>query len=74
MPEEPEDGRRTVAEETILNTIAELEPQATTPDIAQEIGLTPQGTGYRLRNLEEEGKVESDTIGTANLWFLSESI
>lgn len=71
MPEEPEDGRRTVPEETILNTIQELQPEATTPDIAQEIGLTPQGTGYRLRNLESEGKLESKKIGTANLWFLS---
>lgn len=71
MTEEPEDGRRTVSEQTIIETIQELEPRATTPQIAQHIELSRQGAGYRLRNMEEEGKVESETISRTKLWSVT---
>jgi DNA-binding Lrp family transcriptional regulator len=63
-----EDGRREVSERELLNAVKALGPKATTPEIAERVGLTPQGAGYRLRNLEKEGKVESEKVGRSKMW------
>lgn len=69
MTDDPEDGRRRVTNETILQAVTDLEPKATTPRIAEMIGMTPQGAGYRLRQLEEQGAVSSEMIGRSKLWM-----
>lgn len=68
----PEDGRRDVPDAQLLGAVDGLEPRATTPDIAGAVGMTPQGAGYRLRQLEEEGRVRSEKIGTTNVWEVVE--
>lgn len=72
MADEPEDGRRRVSDKAILQVVTDLEPKATTPRIAEMIGMTPQGAGYRLRQLEGEGEVSSDMIGRSKLWTIED--
>lgn len=45
---------------------------ASTKKIAEAVGVTRQGADYRLRKLQEEGKVESEMIGNSLLWKLPE--
>jgi 5-methylcytosine-specific restriction endonuclease McrA len=43
---------------------------ASTKEIADAVGVTRQGADYRLRQLEEDGKVESKMVGNSLLWQL----
>lgn len=43
---------------------------ASTKEIADAVGVTRQGADYRLRRLEEDGKVESKMVGNSLLWQL----
>jgi predicted HTH transcriptional regulator len=73
MPEKPEDGRREVSDEAILNAVRKLEPKATTTEIAQTAGFqSRQGADYRLRTLKEQGRVASDMVGRTKLWTVVE--
>ena len=69
MAEKPEDGRRQVSDRDILEAVDDLEPEATTTAVAEAVGFNSrQAADYRLRNLEDEGKVASDMIGRTKLW------
>jgi predicted ArsR family transcriptional regulator len=43
---------------------------ASTKEIADAVGVTRQGADYRLRKLEEDGKVQSKMVGNSLLWQL----
>ncbi|WP_081461299.1 winged helix-turn-helix transcriptional regulator [Halalkalicoccus jeotgali] len=60
--------RRIVTDRIILAAIRKHMPRATTSEIADEIGLSPQITRYRLGRLEAQGELESETRETGNLW------
>lgn len=45
---------------------------ASTKEIADAVGVTRQGADYRLRQLEEDGKVESKMIGNSLLWTIDD--
>lgn len=69
MADKPEDGRRQVSDRAILEAVDDLEPEATTTAVAEAVGFNSrQAADYRLRNLEDEGKVASDMIGRTKLW------
>ena len=57
----------------ILKTMLMAYPPALgTSDIADRIGLSQQATGRHLNRLEEEGYVESDKVGRARIWWLTD--
>lgn len=58
--------------EDYLEAIREHAPHATTVKIAEAVGVTRQGADYRLRQLEEEGLVESELIGNTLIWMLDD--
>lgn len=69
MADKPEDGRRKVSDQAILEAVDDLEPRATTTAIAEAVGFNSrQAADYRLRSLEDEGEVSSDMIGRTKLW------
>ena len=74
MPEnDPEDGRRQVSNQTILEAVQELEPKATTSKVAEAVGFqSRQAADYRLRNLEDEGRVSSDMVARTKLWTVED--
>ena len=57
-------------EKAYFDAIREYLPYATAKDIAEEVGVTRQGADWRLRQLEEEGKVKSEMVGNTRVWRL----
>lgn len=62
-----------VSESELLDAVAELEP-AGTSDIGESVGMTRQGADFRLRRLEEQGKVRSKKVGPTLVWMVSDSL
>lgn len=56
-------------EETYLDAVENHSP-ASTKEVADAVGVTRQGADYRLRQLEEMGKVTSKKIGNSLAWRL----
>jgi len=65
-------GRKpTVSDEEILSVIERAEaPVVSTSDVANEVGLSNPGAYKRLKQLEQEGKVNSQDVGDALAWYL----
>jgi predicted ArsR family transcriptional regulator len=57
-------------EEDYLDAIREHAP-ASTKEVADAVGVTRQGADYRLRKLEEDGKVESKMVGNSLVWMVA---
>jgi predicted transcriptional regulator of viral defense system len=68
-PERDDDGQFTarVPDEEILDAVRDLEPTGTV-DVGEAVGLRRQNAGYRLRRLEEAGRLDSVKIGGALVW------
>jgi hypothetical protein len=64
------DGRFTPehTDEEILAAVRTHEPAATS-EVAEEVGMTRQGTDRRLRILRDAGRVNSKKIGASLVWF-----
>lgn len=58
-------------EEAYPDAVKAHEP-ASTSEVAEAVGVTRQGADYRLRQLEEEGKVRSKLAGNSLVWMLGE--
>ena len=58
--------------EAYLEAIDEHAPHATTTKVAESVGVTRQGADYRLRQLEEEGLIESELVGNTLIWTVIE--
>lgn len=56
-------------ESEYLVAIREHEPAAT-KEVADTVGVTQQGTDYRLRRLEKQGKVRYKKAGNSLIWFV----
>jgi len=61
----------TRADDEYLDAVREHEPAATS-EIADTVGVTRQGADYRLRQLEENGKIRSKMVGNSLVWMLEE--
>lgn len=59
-------------EQDILDAVQTNEPAATS-EVADTVGFARQNADYRLRRLEEEGKVRSKKVGPALVWMLDGS-
>lgn len=59
-------------EQDILDAVRENEPAATS-EVADTVGFARQNADYRLRRLEEEGKVRRKKVGPALVWMLDGS-
>ncbi|WP_435078686.1 helix-turn-helix domain-containing protein [Halococcus sp. AFM35] len=60
-------------EQDILDAVRENEPAATS-EVADSVGFARQNADYRLRRLENEGKVRSKKVGASLVWMLDEEM
>lgn len=71
-----EDEDDSLSDEQILNVfqikIQEGERVLKTAEVAEELPVTPDWTGKRLSDLEEEGRVHSKSAGQGDVWWLDE--
>lgn len=58
-------------EQDILAAVREYEPAATS-EVADSVGFARQNADYRLRRLEDEGKVRSKKVGASLVWMLAD--
>lgn len=61
----------TYPEDDYLDAVRTHSP-ASTAEIAEEVGVTRQGADYRLRQLEDDGKVQSTMKGNSLLWMIDD--
>lgn len=55
----------------VLDAVREHEPAGTT-EVANTLGCTTQNADYRLRKLQEGGRVESKKVGRSLVWMLAD--
>jgi predicted transcriptional regulator len=60
------------SEEDVLAAVREHAPAATT-EVADHLGIKRPSADYRLRQLEEAGKVTSKKIGNSLAWSPTEN-
>lgn len=60
------------SDDEYLDAVRDYEPAATS-EVAEAVGVTRQSADYRLRRLEDEGKVTSKRIGNSLAWRLAEA-
>lgn len=67
---EPDTGRirEQFSDEAFLNAVQEHEP-ASTQEVADEVGCSRRNADVRLKDLEEEGMVESKMAGNSLVWM-----
>ena len=58
-------------EADILAAVEANEPAATS-EVADSVGFARQNADYRLRRLEDEGKVRSKKVGASLVWMLDD--
>lgn len=58
------------SDEAFIEAIREHEP-ASTREVAEEIGIYRQSADYRLRRLEDAGRVTSKKAGHSLVWMLA---
>jgi len=58
-------------DDEFLEAVREHEP-AGTSEVADVIGCTTQNADYRLRKLQDAGRVESKKVGPSLVWMIPE--
>lgn len=58
--------------EAFLTALEDLDGNAGTQDIADEVGCPYRTAHHKLTQLEEDGRVESQKVANARLWSLTE--
>lgn len=59
----------TVSDDEIIEAVEENQP-AGTSDVGKAVGMSRQNADYRLRKLEEQGKVRKKKIGRTLAWSI----
>lgn len=59
------------ADEEFLEAVAANEPAATS-EVADEVGIARQSADYRLRKLEDSGRVSKKKVGNALVWMVAD--
>lgn len=62
-------ARKGLSDDDIIAAVRESQP-AGTADIADALGVQRQAADYRLRNLRDENRVQSQKIGGSLVWTL----
>jgi predicted transcriptional regulator len=57
------------SDEEVVDAVREHEPAAT-KEVADELEMARQSADYRLRKLEDEGRVESKMVGNSLVWMV----
>jgi predicted ArsR family transcriptional regulator len=57
------------SDEEFVRAVVAHEP-AGTSEVADELGIARQGADYRLRRLEEEGRVSKKKVGNSLVWLV----
>lgn len=68
---EQEPSGMVYSEDEYLDAVREHSP-ASTKEVADAVGVTRQGADYRLRELEDDGRVRSKMVGNSLVWMLAE--
>jgi len=64
----------TVSDEELLRSMhMAYKPALGTTEIADMVGISQQAASKRLSRLEEERLIESDKIGNARAWWLTDN-
>lgn len=63
----PDSRGKRYSDEEYITAVRIHEPAATT-EVAETVGVARQSADYRLRQLEDEGLVESKKIGNSLAW------
>jgi len=72
MPEKPGPDRE-ATDERILSAIqSSFAPAVGTTEVAERIGVARQTADKHLRELSENGLVNTKTIGQVRIWWLSD--
>lgn len=64
------DPRRQYDDEAFVEAVRTREP-ASTAEVAEAVGCTRRNADYRLRQLREDGTVESKLVGNSLVWLLA---
>lgn len=59
------------SDEEVLEAVRTHEP-AGTSEVADELGIVRQSADYRLRRLEDDGRVRKKKIAASLVWFLDQ--
>lgn len=62
-------GNAHYTDQQFMEAVSKYETAGTT-DIADEVGCTARTADYRLKELRDEGRVESKTIGGSLIWTI----
>lgn len=63
-------GNLKVTEDEILAVFKrEQDPVLSANEVAEAVGMTPQGAYYRLENLKESGKLKRKSLGRDIAWW-----
>ncbi|MFC5133887.1 MULTISPECIES: helix-turn-helix transcriptional regulator [Haloferacaceae] len=65
------DARRKYGDEDFIACIKKLEP-ASTSEVAEAVGCTRRTADYRLKQLQDEDRVDSKMAGNSLIWYLTE--
>ncbi|MDS0477910.1 hypothetical protein [Natrinema sp. 1APR25-10V2] len=60
-----------VTDDEIVAAVRTHEPAATS-EVGDEVGMTRQGADRRLRQLRDEGRVNSKKIAKSLVWFVDD--
>jgi DNA-binding Lrp family transcriptional regulator len=69
-------GRRPVIDDEEFIRIVESAsdpPVVSTPEVADELGMSPEGALKRLDQLKDEGRIHGRVFGNVKLWWIPES-
>jgi len=62
-----------VDDETILQTLlSAYKPALSSTAVADRVGLSQQATSKHLKRLAEDGFVDSDKVGPARIWWVTD--
>jgi len=70
IPDRDGDGKiaRQHSDDEIVEAVREHEP-ATTGEVGETVGMSRQGAGYRLEQLEDDGRITSKSVGPNRVWL-----
>lgn len=73
METKPEGSADEISYDSILNWLANKDWPTTSPELADEFGVSQQAAYYRLKKLYDKGLVERHKYGQTVLWRLPQS-
>lgn len=73
MTDETRPQQSTIDDDEFVNVVYQHTPAGTT-EVADTVGISRQATEYRLKKLEDQGRIWSKKIGPTRIWMSSKLI